>query len=411
MGATADSRVSGLGGGPIPPYPSNTGGWNVIYYTYSNKGGVMGLPVVISGGWDLQAFTANWDMPLFDSDHFNLLIDRLRRAKGKYEVVEVDGNQFRLPGYKPGGYYAFLNENLNIWINPSLNPTLKAQIHSVGVHRYGVDVLQDIVRGVVRFFGGVPEGDFKLFRQDFFVDLHVDEISVKPENVLSRAKKIRVVHDPLLRVETLGVGTRGKETVFCRMYDKRKEMEETKKYWYQAILDEKPLYEKERPVWRVEFEIGGLYLRQLDLRGWEKLKEQEGHLLDHLFHKTVRLVHPNFDDSNKSKNPLLPEWQVIQKWIAEQYPGWSFILQRGAKVRTLEQLKKSKQEQLIDAILAYRAVRQLLGDEEKHIQGSIESLSYMTRIPFGYERLEKKKSRLLVVDKLKNDGCSDEVGE
>lgn len=288
-------------------------------------GAFMGV-TVLGGGWDLSGLTAQWALPKFSIEAWDGVHANLKRIKADYEPVKLAGEKFELQAYRAMGYFFFKSDAVNIFINPDLKPSIKAQISSRGVHALGHDTLIDVVKNVGTELGKpyFTVEPLKLYRQDFNLDVQVDKIDIDTRNVYARGKR-GMIQDDDLGVETINVGSRGKESVYTRLYDKLAEIEQKKTYWNLEVLQAYPEFNEMRPVLRIEYEIGGGWLKKYGMREYDNLKADGGAVARHLVNEHLRLVVPYERDKkncNVSRDiQLLPLWKAVQDYINEKYQG------------------------------------------------------------------------------------------
>lgn len=343
-----------------PPRSSNTGGFHLTgliknkHLTFllflSFWGGFMGV-TVLGGGWDLSGLTAQWALPKFSIEAWDAVHANLKRIKADYEPVQLAGEKFELQAYRTMGYFFFKSDAVNIFINPDLKPSIKAQISSRGVHAYGHAALVELIKNVGTEFGKpyfIAE-PLKLYRQDFNLDVQVDKINIDTRNVYARGKR-GMIQDDDLGVETINVGSRGKESVYARLYDKMAEIEQKKTYWNLEVLQAYPAFNEMRPVLRVEFEIGGGWLKKFGMREYDNLKNDGGAVARYLVNEHLRLVVPYECGKNANRDiQLLPLWKAVQDYINEIYHGdlWKFRVASKDLEYTLHKQYLIRQDALI----------------------------------------------------------------
>ncbi len=285
----------------------------------------MSTPKVLGGGYDTSCYTMECRFENFDKEYFERLHEDTKRAKAKWEGFRIEDDEYRLLPYKGQGYFIFHNDYLRIQINPDLNPSLKVQYNAQGVYEAGYQALDNAVKRALEFFGAseleVDKG--KLYRQDFHIDVQVDKINIKPENVMARGKTM-TVQDPHLDIETIAVGKRGKETVFTRIYDKRTEIAHTRAYWNLGVLKGYEGYDPDKDTLRIEFELGGHWLAKYDMREVGALRADTGAIPKYLVNTHISLIEPfdRNDNHNRMRDKkLIPIWSAVQEYINSTYYG------------------------------------------------------------------------------------------
>ncbi len=253
----------------------------------------MKLPYVLTGGWDLVGFS--WDIPLigtnFDKMGFEYMLAEMKTKKEEYRLFELGGMEYKFQSYKTRGGLTFSTDYYSLFINPLMTPSVRGQLHSLGVHKYGHDKLWEMVRSFFKHFeiNLVWYGDPKIFRADYKIDMHIEKFDLTVKNVVSRAKKRGQFYE-YEEQNSLTVGKRGKSSVYARIYDKWVEMAHTNTFWYLDYLETIEGFDKSLPLWRIEFEIGGDYLKKKGITTWEDLMKKGGSLIMFLMKEHLRLV-------------------------------------------------------------------------------------------------------------------------
>lgn len=253
----------------------------------------MKLPYVLTGGWDLIGFS--WDISLvgtnFDKMNFESILTEMKLRREEIRLFEFGGIEYKLQAYKIRGGFVLNTDYFSLFINPLMTPSIRGQLHSLGVHKYGHEKLWEMVRSFVQHFDidlshyGPP----KLFRVDHKIDMHVEKMDFTVKNVVSRSRhRAQFYQDG--QQNALTVGKRGKSSVYVRIYDKMVEMNHTKTFWYLDYLRTIDGFDPNLTLCRIEFEIGGDYLKRKGITTWENLMVKGGSLMKYLVTEHVRLV-------------------------------------------------------------------------------------------------------------------------
>jgi hypothetical protein len=177
-----------------------------------------------------------------------------------------------------------------------------------------------------------PPGGVSIGRVDFAVDILAPDFTLDPTAFVIHARTNRKAHTDLAEMATNGPSGRYTSVTLGKMpgrqvilYDKREEVRKKHKPEWPLIWNETlaclglpPLDLDDRAtstVWRAELRLGKDGLRQThDIRGWgafhEHLQEEMNRLAEDV---TYRLPGT---DSNRSRWPLHPIWQVVQQTVA-----------------------------------------------------------------------------------------------
>jgi hypothetical protein len=153
----------------------------------------------------------------------------------------------------------------------------------------------------------VPARPEALSRVDFCFDYHLPEVDFDEDSFISLAQKDSQHRENGI-VQTF---TFGRDDVVLRVYDKVAEiLEASAKTWLFKLWGE------QSDVWRIEWQVRKDMLRRFGIRTYKDLNDQAGDLLRYLAieHDTLRSKTP---DRNRSRWPLHPLWQDLQKRITE----------------------------------------------------------------------------------------------
>ena len=104
----------------------------------------------------------------------------------------------------------------------------------------------------------------------------------------------------------------GKGDVLLRIYDKIKEIEVSKKFWFADVWDAEK-FEIERGVWNVEFQLRREFLRDWDIDTVEDAFKELKNLYSYLTRKWFRVVEKQLLDTNVTRRETSEWWQEIQE--------------------------------------------------------------------------------------------------
>ncbi len=144
--------------------------------------------------------------------------------------------------------------------------------------------------------------------------------------VVSRSAKLQTVYFGSFR-----------SPISCRLYDKLASLKVQNKEYLKEIWQENG-WDRESPVWRVEFHLTGQFLESaglhldedlaiIDLRDFDAIAGVIESLWQYCTNKWLRHVYPNSTDSNKRRWRISSWWEVVRKTF-QGFSGWSEPIQR-----------------------------------------------------------------------------------
>lgn len=107
-------------------------------------------------------------------------------------------------------------------------------------------------------------------------------------------------------------GKRATKTATARLYDKTIRIQENGEHFWKMIWGSK--FDPSQSVLRVEFELGGLLLRQFDLATPEAVLDATGALWAYLTHDWLTHRWPTADQT-KTRWPVSPQWECVQRAV------------------------------------------------------------------------------------------------
>lgn len=150
----------------------------------------------------------------------------------------------------------------------------------------------------------------KVGRVDFA--LHIDGLNFKVTDIDCFVGRFR--KDSLKRcdrkVETLYFGSRNTNKCLCRIYNKTREVLETRsKYWFFDIWDKSNMVITN--TWNVEFELHRDFLKECKINTWDELRDNISSLWHYLTHDWIRYV--DILSASRIENCNTMEvWEYIQ---------------------------------------------------------------------------------------------------
>jgi hypothetical protein len=196
-----------------------------------------------------------------------------------------------------------------IGLTPSKHlPALKVQPRAEFLHGYGA------AGAIVWFRDFLQSGCGPVRLSVSRLDLHADfqgwDLDGDDRHkFLCRASCLRTFEESE-SFNGLQFGTRGSGTIVARIYDKTEESAKSGSAYWPEIWGSR--HNPDRPVLRVEFQIGRDALRQYGLDAPEEVLAATGSLWISLTKGWLTYRTPTADQT-KSRWPLAPEWQQVQR--------------------------------------------------------------------------------------------------
>jgi len=114
------------------------------------------------------------------------------------------------------------------------------------------------------------------------------------------------------KIATLDFGSHG-SNISCQIYNKSAEIKVHKKEWFEPIWSVNDLYNPDLVVWRIEFRIKRKFLATFHLNEAFSVLAQLELLWKYCTEEWLRYVDlSTSSDTNKSRLPTHPAWEVIQ---------------------------------------------------------------------------------------------------
>lgn len=155
----------------------------------------------------------------------------------------------------------------------------------------------------------------KVSRADFCQDISMElpDIKIREHEVVSRARHMTeyIQHHFDGWIDT-GY-TFGKGDVKCDIYDKRQEIKGSHKEWFEDMWLEND-WDGVSDVTRVEFQCRRQFLRSMQVETVADLEAQMADIMKYLM-TWISLRDKNPGDSNRSRWPVKPFWQVVEQSV------------------------------------------------------------------------------------------------
>lgn len=245
--------------------------------------------------------------PCIDFEVLGATKESIRESKGKcHALLDIEG-EFLLQPYGSSSGYPFVleNEDFKIECGEFNKPNFYVTFRSQALWRKSAWDLHEEFLDLAHSFGFTPYQPEALSRVDYCFDYHLPEINFTEDSFVSRSTKDSQYREGK-KVQTFSFG---KGDIVLRVYDKVAEIQQqSNKVWFYL------LWERDKDVWRIEWQIRKPILREHDIRTFDDLNDQQGDLLRYLSedHDTLRVP---TNDSNSSRWPLHPLWQDLQQQI------------------------------------------------------------------------------------------------
>lgn len=245
-----------------------------------------------------------------DYERLAAMKEELRLSSSRKPMpIKLGSEEFMLAGHGTSSGFSFLieNEAFSIQLGEFVKPNFFVTFRSIALWHQSAQGLHERFLAWAASVGMRPYQPERLSRVDFTFDYHLPVIDFDEDNFISKFAKDNK-HRKHGKVQTFRLGEGG---LVLRIYNKCDEIrEKSAKTWFYD------LWGMEQDVWRIEWQARKDWLRLVGIKTFEDLKERQGDLLRVLVndHSTLRI---KADDSNRSRWPLHPLWQDLQKRTAQ----------------------------------------------------------------------------------------------
>ncbi len=280
-----------------------------------NKGGSIYSPLIF--GLDTLVMGFYVKSFILTEPEWLYLAEQKENAKASVfslggSLVEFQGKPFTLrPAGKAPYTYVLTSDDLTVKIalKPSHGrfPEVYIEFRSEFLWRGYIDAYR-LVSGWVSTWAMVDRE--VVSRVDLTVDIQGTPVFTL-ENKVSRGRLGETIHVFSTGEEITGYRF-GKSPLCLRIYNKTEEIKHSCKTWFYDLWLDNGL-DINMPVWRVEFQLTRDCLNELKLDTFTQLHDSLGSIWKYLSCEwfTLREIVP--DDTNKTRWPLLPFWQTVQK--------------------------------------------------------------------------------------------------
>ncbi len=246
--------------------------------------------------------------------------------------------------------------------------------------------------------GGLSPSDLRKLEESIQNRLHEDTETVAYPMVTTTHRKIA----------TLDFGSHG-SNISCQIYNKSAEIKVHNKEWFEPIWAADTRYNPELTVWRVEFRIKRKFLATFHLNEAFSVLGQLELLWKYATTEWLRYVDlSKSSDTNKSRLPTHPAWEVIQGAYSSQ--DITIPQTQAALVKQARTMAKRKAA-IAGAVGYMRSAVALAGDEVGGVRPGASDEEKQAVIPdlftsliwfFGQvQEYDNKKNRVHVEEILK----------
>jgi len=236
------------------------------------------------------------------------LFDILELARTKAQScgtpcpLEIAGRPVVIAQHSFGRYrFCLLHEHGRVGITPSAHlPAIRVQPRSQFLHSVGpleaVEHFHELLEPAV---GPIR---FTVARLDLYADFQGWKLTGDDRHLFVVRGRERDTYENGHELTGFVFGRRTTNTVLARIYDKQRDVIRTGADYWNSIWGSR--YDRERPVHRIEFELGRSGLREYDVHTPTDAVEAAGALWASLTETS---------DETRSRWPVAPEWVAVQR--------------------------------------------------------------------------------------------------
>jgi len=333
MDSLQDTSKSPDCGFQQPPLPSNRGAVRTHQKSKQKNVLLTGVDTLVVG-FKIGDSSPEDDWQTYDpqsgfyltQEEWAKLADAKFAAQGKMFdsggfPVELRGQTFSVSPKGSHGYeYVLVNGDVTIQLATEARggrgfPEVRITFRSQYLWRYGWQACYFRVRNWLDTWANVVANEVSRVDPNIDLALGLPEINLRSGEVVTPARLKTEYWMPMQRhlVGLVETGfTFGKGDLVCRIYDKRVEIRNSKKRWFEDLWRGNG-WDGKSPVTRTEFQVRRGALKELQIETVEDLECQMGDLMKYLTVKWLRLTDKNLSDSNRRRWPLKTFWlRVVQ---------------------------------------------------------------------------------------------------
>ncbi len=281
-------------------------------------------PLLLSGFDTLEvSYFVNVPSSDLDLEDLEYRKESLKANYGDgFDKVRLGTETFALKPYGRDKYkFVLSNKSFEVLLAEHMRPSCRVKFFSEALWHEGLQGLMDRFELWCKSLSLVAFRPETVGRADWAFDYHVPRVDFSWDDFVSRVRKDNAYRESGV-VQTFQFG---KSDIVVRVYDKVAEIEEKSgKVWFYD------LWGRKSSVWRIEFQLRRDALKSHGIGSLESLLDLQNDTLFHLAHTHTTLRRPN-GDSNRSRWPLHPLWDALQKHIED--------LPRSGLVRAFDEKK------------------------------------------------------------------------
>jgi hypothetical protein len=250
---------------------------------------------------------------------------------------------------------------------------------------------------------GAIDGPLTVSRIDLFVDF-VSSVDMESWDRTAWVTRAEAVHQHAIGGAFTGwsIGLGG--VLSCRLYDKTKEIEVSKKL-YLLDLWRAAGWDGESPVWRLEFQFRREILAQLQLRTLAEVLGNLNGLWNYATTEWLRLTLPSPEDKTRSRWPIHPLWGFLSS-VDWETDGGPLLRQYSPKRMPSEERLSTLGLSVIVSFMAMRGITDLYQGQDAfmaaiytHFAGKAQFLG----LPFDDYIRERVQAKAREFNSMLND--------
>jgi hypothetical protein len=324
------------------------------------------------------------------------LIERLEKVRswaqeiGRPVPFQFGGEEVWVAGHNFGKYrYCIKHEHGQVGLTPRQKlPAIRVQPRAEFLHGYGAASATVWFRELLQAECGPVR--LAVSRIDLHADFQGWMLTADDRHKFVCRATCLTTYEAGTAFNGLQFGKRGSGTVSARIYDKTQESAKSGAAYWPEIWGSR--YDPDRPVLRVELEIGRAALRQYRLDAPEEVLAATGALWVDLTTGWLSLRVPT-NDQTRSRWPLAAEWEAVRR---ARISDGAFGIER-----TYGGKRRGELQNLAPMVVGFLAnVAALAGSERleealPHISRLVHSYCRQTGVSFEDRVAEKSQDYLL----------------
>lgn len=234
----------------------------------------------------------------------------LARSGNTPRIVDLARAQLLLRPHGFGRYrYCLRHEHAQIGLTPSQHlPAIRVQLRAEYLHPVGPAVATEWCHELLE--PAVGPIRFTVARLDLYADFQGWELTGDDRHRFLLRGRERDTYEDGQDLTGFVFGRRTTNTVLARIYDKQRDVARTGADYWHSVWGAR--YDPNRPVHRVEFELGRTGLREYGVQTPADAVEAAGALWASLTETWLTYRSPT-DDATRSRWPVAAEWRSVQR--------------------------------------------------------------------------------------------------